>query len=223
MICEKCKQQAATVHMTDIYHHGGTKKEVHLCDACADKQGVTMSTHPTTVTEILGNLAQASGGAEIKQLLEKKCPHCGITYPEFRTRGRLGCAKDYEVFRRGLDPLLEKIHGKTEHVGKIPTTRREDLEAEREVRNLRLELDRAVDAEEYERAAGLRDRIRALEAAGDAEAEADPESGSAGRPAAGAGDAESAAPEGGDRETGGDESEDRTAGDPQPGDRDAGR
>ncbi len=162
MICESCKQHSATVHMTDILH-GGAKKEVHLCEACAEKEGVAMPAHPPKVTEILGGLMDPAAGREIKDLLEQKCPFCGITYPEFRTRGRLGCAHDYTVFRKGLEPLLDKIHGKTQHMGKMPSSVGRDVEREQALRELRLDLDRSVKLEEYERAAEIRDQIRQVE------------------------------------------------------------
>lgn len=162
MICERCNQNPATVHMTDILH-GGEKQEVHICEGCAEQEGVSMSVPQPNVGELLGGLMDPTVGREIRDLLEQKCPECGISYPEFRTRGRLGCAHDYEVFRKGLEPLLEKIHGNTHHEGKVPKTVGHNVEVEKNLRMLRLELDKAVKLEEYERAAEIRDEIRDLE------------------------------------------------------------
>ena len=162
MICERCNQNPATVHMTDILH-GGEKQEVHICEGCAEQEGVAMMPQQN-VNDLIGGLMDPSVGREIRDLLEQKCPECGITYPEFRTRGRLGCAHDYEIFRKGLEPLLEKIHGNTHHEGKVPRTVGHDVEMEKSLRKLRLDLDQAVKLEEYERAAEIRDQIRALEA-----------------------------------------------------------
>ncbi len=88
-----------------------------------------------------------------------------MTFARFRASGRLGCANDYVAFRRGLEPLLEKIHGSAEHRGRVPTQVSRRLERRKRVSQLREELNRAIQAEEYERAAELRDQIYALEEA----------------------------------------------------------
>ncbi len=180
MMCESCKQNPATVHLTNLYHHGNTKKEVHLCEDCAEDQGLSMNVQPQSVSEVIGNFLEPASGREIQDLLDQKCPCCGITYPEFRSRGRLGCCNDYKVFRAGLEPLLEKIHGKKQHVGKVPSAVGKEVEREKTLRQLRLDLDQAVKLEAYERAAEIRDRIRILESGGEADlGDADLESGEA--------------------------------------------
>lgn len=83
---------------------------------------------------------------------------------EFRSAGRLGCSHDYDVFRAGLTHLLEKIHRATRHQGKSPRHRRLAQERHWELLKLRQALREAVEREEYERAAELRDRIREREA-----------------------------------------------------------
>jgi protein arginine kinase activator len=97
-------------------------------------------------------------------MADVSCPTCGITYAEFRQKTRLGCANDYEVFRKALVPLLEKIHGGTQHGGKIPPQAGVKLARQRELFELRRELERHIKAEHYEEAARTRDRIRQLEA-----------------------------------------------------------
>src|SRR5262249_31924504 len=101
-----------------------------------------------------------------EELARLTCPECGIKYMEFRAEGRLGCPRDYEVFRLGLEPLLQRIHRASRHVGKSP--RRPPTAALlAELINLRKELRAAVDAEAYEEAARLRDLIRQKEATGE--------------------------------------------------------
>ncbi len=163
MVCESCNQNPATVHVTDL-QHGGTKKEVHVCADCAEKHGMTPAASQN-MPDLLYSLMDPSSGREIRELLEQKCPECGISYPEFRTRGRLGCSECYETFRKGLEPLLEKIHGSTRHVGRVPSCVGEVVEREKDLRRLRIDLDKAVKLEEYERAAEIRDRIREMESA----------------------------------------------------------
>jgi len=161
MICECCHHNTATVHLTEIQQ--GEKKEIHLCEGCAEKKGVSTVNPPLSVSDLLGGLMEHPVSSDIKDLLEQKCPHCGITYPEFRMRGRLGCPEDYEVFRKGLEPLLEKIHGGTQHIGKIPSNAGRDVERQKALRKLRYDLNKAVKLEAYEDAARIRDEIRRIE------------------------------------------------------------
>jgi len=93
----------------------------------------------------------------------RPCPSCGMTYRRFRSSGKFGCPNDYVVFKRGLMSLLDKIHGKSTHVGKIPLRASDQIARQKELRTLRAELEKAVRAEAYEKAAKIRDRIYKLE------------------------------------------------------------
>jgi protein arginine kinase activator len=94
-----------------------------------------------------------------------KCPSCGMTLAEFRNKGRLGCAQDYEVFREHLRPLLLRIHNASAHKGRLPGRDEQTLARERDLTRLRAELDTAIKNEAYENAARLRDQIQGLESA----------------------------------------------------------
>ncbi len=155
-ICQSCQKNLATVHLTEIV--GDQQREVHYCEACAQTEGV----HPLSPQSFFPNLVgPGAGGGEGEPDL--KCPECGLTYAEFRQRGRLGCGADYELFREGLIQLLERIHGSSQHIGKIPESEGDNLKLEREIIELRRELTRAIHLEDYEQAARIRDRIRELE------------------------------------------------------------
>jgi protein arginine kinase activator len=92
------------------------------------------------------------------------CPRCGLTYADFRRVGRLGCGTCYETFGSELRPLLRRIHGSIEHTGCVPSGLAEDHLRRKEMMKLKRELSLAVQDEEYEKAATLRDAIRAAEA-----------------------------------------------------------
>lgn len=161
MRCHYC-DNPATVHLTDIINK--KKREVHLCEACARKHHLIPEPQqdlniPALLQFLLGQAGKAlKGGADPNNLT---CPHCGIKYAQFRAHGRLGCPEDYEVFRAALEPLLERVHRKTRHAGKVPGRLRA-ARREAELRELRDRLHEAVREERYEDAARLRDRIRAL-------------------------------------------------------------
>jgi len=161
ILCQICKKNVATVHLTEIIKD--KKREIHLCEECAGKKGVAFKSHEFSISDLLSGLVNTQAAQEIAKMSQIKCPICGLSYLDFRQHGRLGCATDYTVFKEGLMPLLEKIHGNTEHMGKIPTSSGEARELSHELLELRQDLKRAIDKEDYEEAAKLRDRIQALE------------------------------------------------------------
>ncbi|MCK4851257.1 MAG: UvrB/UvrC motif-containing protein, partial [Phycisphaerae bacterium] len=98
------------------------------------------------------------------ELAELSCPQCGLSFLEFRQHGLLGCPNDYEVFEQPLDGLLTRVHGEdTHHVGKVPARGGTQQKRNMKLLRLRRELAGAVESEEYEKAAELRDRIKEFE------------------------------------------------------------
>ncbi|MBI4570044.1 MAG: UvrB/UvrC motif-containing protein [Planctomycetes bacterium] len=174
MLCEGCKKAVAKVHVTEIAN--GKRRESHFCEQCAQEKHVTSpgaGALPAMVGTVLGKIAEslqaalpgivvppemaAAGGKEIA------CAECGITFTEFRSGGRLGCAADYVAFKALLDPLVERVQQATEHVGKVPSKSGEGIQQQRELRRLKKDLEEAVRVEDYEKAAVLRDQIFDLE------------------------------------------------------------
>lgn len=160
MKCQNCSSPA-TVHLTDII--GGQKKELHLCEACAEQQHLVQQ-QEINLPAILQTLIGQHVGQLTDELARLTCPACGIKYMEFRAEGRLGCPNDYAVFRVGLEPLLQRIHRATRHAGKAPRHRRCSAARQAELLELRHQLRAAVESEAYEDAARVRDLIRQKEA-----------------------------------------------------------
>ena len=157
MVCQVCSKKKATVRVNEI-QQDGTHKQIHLCDECAKQYGVSLK---FSFNELLGNLIGSQLG-EPQKGSKVKCPNCGLSYDEFKNVGRLGCAKDYEVFKRNLDPLLEKIQSGLQHVGKVPSNIGDKVHRQQELNRLMRELEVAVGREEYEKAAEIRDSLRKL-------------------------------------------------------------
>ncbi len=161
-LCQRCKKSQATFHLTDI-KETGEKVERHLCDECAEAAGL-VSQPKVNLNEILTSFIASKG--VISELSELECPHCGLTFIEFRNRGLLGCPHDYDVFKKPLAAMLERAHdGAKHHVGKAPRSMGTKRVAQQDLVKLRRQLDEAVTAEDYERAAELRDRISGMEKA----------------------------------------------------------
>jgi protein arginine kinase activator len=165
MKCDNCAKPA-TVHLTEI--RNGKKVEKHLCEQCAAQQeGLPMAKGHTPINELLTNFVMAHSG--VQKEMTTACEHCGISWAEFRQNGMFGCEHDYEQFEKDLTPLLKTAHeGATHHTGKIPI-RAGGVPAARprkalaDVNRLKKELQRAVEQENYEQAAKLRDQIRQAE------------------------------------------------------------
>ncbi len=170
MLCDECGKNKATVHLTEIINEQITK--LNLCEACAKEKGSDVEQH-FGIADLLAALSDAEtttqtpaqGGAVAAKT---KCAHCGLAYEDFKKIGRLGCSECYAAFRASLLPLLKRIHGAQQHMGKTPhpdllkeqklsSKLHEELEATKQ------ELAKAVKREDFEEAAALRDKVKFLE------------------------------------------------------------
>jgi protein arginine kinase activator len=139
----------------------GKYRVLHLCEKCAEQEEGGSHKTELNVEQMIQEIVLAAVGHELPRDLAKlTCPYCGTKYGEFHTLGQLGCPADYEAFHTGLLPLLQRIHGSTEHSGKCP---RRVSRPQAELIRLRRELRSAVELEDFEEAARLRDLIRAKE------------------------------------------------------------
>ena len=165
MQCQICKKKTATIHLTEIAD--GLRTEVHMCEHCAQEQGIAAKSQ-ISVNELLSSLLAAQPADD--ELFgpsehQTPCPHCGFTLDQFRKAGVLGCPYDYEVFEKSLLPLIERAHdGKTSHCGKAPSKISQPTKKQIERSNLRRQLEAAVQNEDYELAAKLRDKMKKYKA-----------------------------------------------------------
>ena len=133
---------------------GGRSVTRRICTQC-----MLQLRRPSVYTiqmTLLGTLPQ--------QETELHCPACGRSEQTVRRTGRLGCPKCYQAFEPLLTPLVEQL-GSMQRKDTPSDVASVPQPAENEIDRLREEMFRAVNAEEYERAAELRDEIRALQAA----------------------------------------------------------
>src|SRR5688572_21515270 len=166
MICELCQKNPATVHVTEISKPAPDKSSVqqkHMCEACA--QALELPAAPVVVAktppDIWKLLRQSAQKARAEGSLV--CPECGMSLAEFRSKGRFGCAKDYEVFRAHIEPLLLRVHNAQSHRGRMPSADEGSRQRLQHISELRTRLEAAVREEAYESAARLRDEIQELE------------------------------------------------------------
>lgn len=160
MVCEVCGKNEATVHVTEILDDKMT--ELHLCEGCAREKGAAAK-QSFSIADLLAGLADISTVMGPEEAVKRKCPVCGLSYKDFRNIGRLGCGECYDTFKESLLPLLKRIHGSSQHLGKSPSRKKRIVKSGVDIQELKDKLSRAVQLERYEDAARFRDQIRALE------------------------------------------------------------
>ena len=166
MNCEECGKRPATLHLTKIVN--GEKTVYHICEQCASEKGdVFTGFHNFSINNLLSGLLKfdpmQKNGREPATSKPLRCETCGLTYAQFSKSGRFGCSDCYTFLGDRLDPLFRRIHGNTQHSGKVPERTGGQLKIRKELEQLKRALQNHVASEEFEKAAEMRDRIRALE------------------------------------------------------------
>lgn len=172
MLCERCKKNNATLFYKETIN--GKTTSLSLCHDCAkelEKEGkLTVFSKPFVPSfSGFGAIDDLFSGffAPTKKALaateEKRCPLCASAFSDIVSNGKVGCAKCYETFRGELDRTIRSIHGNVKHKGRAAGPEKEKNDKKAKIASLREELGSAVKAEDFERAAKLRDEIKKLE------------------------------------------------------------
>jgi len=165
MQCDNCNEREAAVHLTQIVDNSVTT--LHLCPQCAAEKGVQTGANVAKfpLSDFLASMGKGVGAHVTADDSAGKCDFCGATLKDFRETGRLGCPHCYETFESHLRDLLRRLHGSSHHVGEVYLTSEPagfDSQ-ERETGEMRKRLKTAIETEDFELAAELRDQLRALE------------------------------------------------------------
>lgn len=175
MLCQKCQKNPATTHIKRTVN--GNTTEMHLCAGCAHEQGIGLSkmigdfhglgSFYSPFENLFGSLFNEPA---LTTANTKTCPGCGDTFDQIIEKGKVGCPQCYSTFYDNLLPSIERIHGKTHHVGKHPQIIAENQpiesipqKEENELDSLKKELAKCIENQEYERCAEIRDQIKILE------------------------------------------------------------
>jgi protein arginine kinase activator len=172
MLCDNCRDRDSVVKLVQIVE--GSPKELHLCEKCAAEKGVeTLSAAPSPqLAELLQKLQHqpligsggGGGGTSVAAADAVRCTFCSATLADFRATGRLGCAHCYGAFEGSLRTLLRRVHGSARHEGRRYDPPQPDaMQRSVTLVELRDRLKRAIETEQFELAADIRDRIRVLE------------------------------------------------------------
>ena len=178
MLCDICGKNAATVHLTEIIDE--QMNELHLCEECARTKSAAME-QQFGLSDLLAGMVdfQKPSSSKEEEMVTTKCPSCGLSYADFKKIGRLGCGECYNVFRKYLAPLLKRIHGSNQHIGKSPLRCPSKIKSTISkvnknkicLQELKEQLQKAIQKEAFEEAARLRDQIKEIEAESNKEKE----------------------------------------------------
>lgn len=171
MLCQDCKNKEAQVHFTQIVNN--EKTSLSLCKECAAARGFhsPLDNMPFPLANILSGLAaDLPNKYQVREADDLKCETCGLTFEQFTRQGRFGCGDCYKAFRNRLEMIMRKIHGNSLHRGKQPEFVAGEVDSDmplsiKEEERLQSELEKAIKEEEFERAAEIRDKLKALKEA----------------------------------------------------------
>ncbi len=163
MKCQKCGERESTTHIKRIMN--GKAEEYYLCADCAAQLGYgkMFTAMPFHLENMLGNFLSDSNIMNHVPVQEERCKICGCSFRDIVSTGKVGCANCYTIFYDKLLPSLQRIHGKTKHVGKIPSSEGSKAKIRRELEDMKRQLNAAVEEQNFEEAARLRDEIKRME------------------------------------------------------------
>lgn len=158
MLCEKCGKNVATTHIkTNI---NGVIEVHHLCSECAQQQSYkTPDMLDSLIDSFFGDTLRAQMGSDNR----RRCEGCGMCFDDIVETGKVGCDKCYETFLDQLLPSLQRMHGRSRHAGKTPSGAPRVETKQDKISTLKSKLQKAIDAQEFEQAAKLRDEIKEAE------------------------------------------------------------
>lgn len=107
--------------------------------------------------------------AHVRVVVDIHCPVCGASFDDIVRGGYAGCAECYHTFYERLAPMIQRIHGEVVHCGKVPGANLPQPRQGSQLMVKRRALREAINTQNFEYAAALRDQIKALEGGEDAD------------------------------------------------------
>lgn len=168
MLCEKCNKNEARVHLVKMVN--GKKSETWLCEKCAKEisngaliplmaEGIEASISKNIESLFNGMTKEKK---EFSPKIDLICKHCGLTLSKFKKNGKLGCSECYDSFSEELEKIMIEFQGSDSHTGKMPKREENELNKFMEINSLEKRLKKAIEVENYELAAILRDKLKSI-------------------------------------------------------------
>ena len=164
MLCQSCGKNQANTHIKKFIN--GNLTEYHLCEQCANKIGYqdVLSSFPFDFNNLLGSFFEEKNSSVLSNKSKSvHCAVCGSSFEDISRTGKIGCANCYKTFFNRLMPSIERIHGNTNHTGKISYLASSDESLiKNKINELKSEMEAAIKDQNFEKAAKLRDEIKEL-------------------------------------------------------------
>lgn len=164
--CFVCNKNPATIHYTEVVDN--KMQKIHLCEECAKQKGIDIEL-PFSISSLLatlsGGLQAMAASKEPGAATARVCSSCGLSLAEFAKQGRLGCPQCYHVFSDAVRDIVRTVQKSPGHVGKTPTHHLQSTETRERLADIEQSLRRALAEERYEDCVSLRDEIRRLKSA----------------------------------------------------------
>ena len=159
MICDICREKEATIEIKRSDMTGKTVC-VNICADCARARGISPEKNDlaVSVVQLIKKIAQKKFADD-----NRCCPVCGQKVSVIRDEFRAGCPECYAVFKEEIKEALKNRGISSYYTGTLPrriSTFRSSLTDRLAIQ---AKMFRAVECEEYEKAAVYRDYLRALE------------------------------------------------------------
>lgn len=158
MRCEECNKNEASVLISFVVNGKNTEK--HLCQECMDT--LKSSFASGNIESLLSSILSTMSKPDTKEEEKLACSRCGLDYKIFQKTGKLGCAQCYHDFREQLKPMLLRIHGRSQHSGRVPYENAKERERQDAIDDLRKQMAAAISEENFEEAAIIRDQLKVL-------------------------------------------------------------
>ena len=140
MLCQKCGAKNANIKI--VKNINGNVYETYLCSDCAKEDELTVNINSNFFEPIFSNIFSPTSS------VNSVCSHCGLTYREFKNGGKFGCGECVEAFAPYMDSLLKNFHGNINHNGKLPKKAAEPINRKREINELKIKLQKAIENQE---------------------------------------------------------------------------
>ncbi|MEY8381613.1 UvrB/UvrC motif-containing protein [Christensenellaceae bacterium 44-20] len=164
MLCNECGKNQATVH--SVQYINGAKSEVHLCAECA-KHHPELNMNLFSTGDFFKSFFDDFMQLPVHSGQGAVCQSCGTSFRDFQQSGLFGCPDCYDTFRDAVIPVLKGAHGSVQHIGEKPAASKEEAEKRRHYYELKEQLSKAIAEENFEKAAELRDEMKAMKIQGE--------------------------------------------------------
>ena len=180
MKCDNCGKNNANIR---YYRNiNGVEKQMNLCEECSKKLGITNEMNfnmPIDFSSFWGGFFEDFDTPSLLNLVsgesELKCKGCNNTFEDILDTGKFGCPECYETFENEIDELINRMHGRNRHVGRLGsgekirvennsnTEKKENIKPENnKLEELKAKLKDLIKEENYEEAAKVRDEIKKI-------------------------------------------------------------